>query len=267
MQTESSAWQQVSTGGIAQGDGDYRQLIASTAFRARWIVISWNGAPANCSATISAGPFVNPGFPNPGTAAGPDFFEGILLIGSTQGMGPNPMSFPCDIPAGTELGYQVRADITSSGVQMIVTLSDTPLGLDITKTQSSGYIGTPPASITIPAVNDTETTPPVEAIAVTNLTASWLELSVEFLHTQANNNVQIKIDIMTGAVGFEVPLINYFGQIFFGSSSLRNNSRYFGMPVDIPIGVRLSVRAEMLDTGIGSPHAEELQLGLVIFGV
>jgi len=267
MQTESSGWQAVNTGGIVQGDGDYRQLIASTAFRARWITISWNGAPANCSATISAGPFVNPGFPNPGTAAGPDFFDGLMLIGSNQGMGPGPMSFPCDIPAGTELGYQVRADGTSFTVDMIVTISDTPLGLDITKTQSSGYIGTPPASITIPALNDTDSTPPVEAIASTTLTASWLVLSVEFTHGFANNGVKIKLDIMTGDVGFEVPLINDLGQIFFNSQNTRNNSRYFGMPVDIPIGTRLSVRGQMLDQGIGSPHAQNVQLGMVIFGV
>ena len=84
--------------------------------------------------------------------------------------------------------------------------------------------------------------------------------------TTANNNNFLKVDVMTGALGVEVPLINDLGAIFFQSTNVRPQMRYLCMPVDIPAGTRISARAQFADFGAGATHTQLCHAAVTFMG-
>ncbi len=258
MQTESSGWQQVNTGsGLLFGD--YRTLIASTGFRARWITFNGRGS-AGAVVRFATGPFTNLGFPNEGTTAGIIHIDELLWQGAGQGMNASPLSIEVDIPAGSEIGFQVRGTLGSSSNDMIVTISDEPLGLDVTGTDESGAI-----SMLMPG-DDVSDSPITELIPSLAIRATWMVFGITTRDLTANNNNFLKVDLMTGALGFEVPLVNDMGAIFFQSTNVRPQMRYLCMPVDIPAGTRISARAQFADFGAGATHTQLCHAAVTFMG-
>lgn len=261
MQTQSSGWTSVNTGsGAPSLFGDYRTLIASTNFRARWITFNGRGS-GGAVVRFATGPFTNLGFPIAGTTAGVVHIDELLWQGAAQGMNASPLSIEVDIPAGSEIGWQVRGVAGSNGNDMIVTISDTPLGLDVTGTDHGG-----PVAMLMPG-DDVSDSPVEELIASLSIRATWMVFGIETRDTTANNNNFLKVDVMIGALGVETPLINDLGAVFFQSTNVRPQMRYYCMPVDIPAGTRISARAQFFDTGAGATHTQNCHASVTFMGV
>lgn len=262
MQTQAndSGWQQLNTGsGTPAGFGDYRTLIASTNFRARWIVISQIGSVGGV-AKLATGPFTNPGGGAPGTTTGVVHVEELLMPGAGQGMTAAPMSFEVDIPSGSEIGFQVRGAGPFAENHMIITISDTSLGLDVTASDEGG-----PVTMLMPG-DDVSDSPVAELIASLAINATWMVFSIQTRDLTSNNTNRLRVDLMIGAAGVETPLINDLGAAFFQTSNVRPQSRYHCMPVDIDAGTRISARATFTDTGLGATHTQDIHVGVTFFG-
>jgi len=258
MQTESSGWTSVNTGSGTLF-GDYRTLIASTSFRARWITFNGRGS-AGAVVRFATGPFTNLGFPTPGTTGGVVHIDELLWQGAGQGMNASSLSIEVDIPAGSEIGWQVRGAGGSAGNDMIVTISDTPLGVDVTGVDHGG-----PIAMLMPG-DDVSDSPITELIASLAVDAKWMVFGIETRDLTANNNNFLKVDVMTGAMGAEVPLIHDLGAIFFQSTNVRPQMRYLCMPVSIPAGTRISARAQFADFGAGATHTQDCHASVTFMG-
>ncbi len=258
MQTQSSGWTNVNTGSTTLF-GDYRTLIASTNFRARWITFNGRGS-AGAVVRFATGPFNNPGFPLAGTTSGVVHIDELQWQGAGQGMNASSLSLEVDIPAGSEIGWQVRGNSGSNGNDMIVTISDTPLGVDVTGVDHGG-----PIAMLMPG-DDVSDSPVTELIASLAINATWMVFGIETRDLTANNNNFLKVDVMTGAMGAEVPLIHDLGAIFFQSTNVRPQMRYVCMPVEIPAGTRISARAQFFDTGAGATHTQNCHASVTFMG-
>lgn len=263
MQTQSCdvSWPQAGTS-INGNFGDFTILMNSTNFRARWMVISTLGGGGNARIRIADGPFTNPGFPGSGSTTGTVFIDRMLCPGSGQGMNGGPVSFEVDIPAATQLGYQVEAIGQTALSQIQVTITDAPLGLDITGTDES-----PRVTLTMPG-DDTSDSSTEELIASLSIAPSWMVFSMQTRDLTANNNNRIRVDVMQGPIGFETILVEDLGGAFFQSTNVRPQSNYHCMPIaDVPAGTRISARAMFIDSGAGATHTQDIHVGVTFFGV
>lgn len=261
MQTESSQWTSVNTGAGAPSDfGDYRTLIASTAFRTRWITFNGRGS-GGARVRLATGPFTNPGFPNPGTTSGIVHIDEMIWLGAGQGENASSLSLEVDIPQGSELGWQVRGVAASNGNDMIVTLSDTPLGLDTSGVSDEGG----PIAMLMPG-DDVSFSPITELIPSLAIDATWMVFGIQTRDTLANNNNFLRVDLMIGALSFETVAIESMGLTYFHSSNTRVQTRYYCMPVSIPAGTRVSARARFLDSGAGATHTQNCNASVTFFG-
>lgn len=252
MITASSSWQGVNTGspgGNPGTYGSYIEVFTNVPFRVRWISIHPGGGSGGGSYNLATDPLGSPVI----------HLQDILLLGVGQGQSPAPDSFAVDIPAGSDIGWQVEGPIAFTRVDMCITISDTPLGLDVTQQQSSGLV-----TVTIPGTDDVESSPPDELIASLNFNATWMVLSFEVTDAFANHNQFAEMDLMVGGVGVEVPVIRDLGAKFFKSGNFRNLSHYLCEPVSLDAGQRISIRASMTDS-VGA-HTSPLQVGVTFFG-
>lgn len=224
------------------------------------MVISTNGQGGNARITIADGPFTNPGFPDSGSTTGTIFIQDLLCPGSGQGMNGGPISIEVDIPAATQLGFQVQSNQQTINSIIQVTITDTPLGKDITGTDESTLV-----TLNMPGDDSTESTIE-ELIASLSIDATWMVFSMQVRDTLANNNMNIRVDVMKGADGAETLITEDLGGRYFHSSNVRVQSNYHCMPVSIPSGTRISARAMMIDTGINSTHTQDLHIGVTFFG-
>jgi hypothetical protein len=185
----------------------------------------------------------------------------MLCPGAGQGMNGGPISIEVDIPAGTQLGFQVQSNQQSSLSQIQVTITDTPLGIDVTGSDESGSV-----SLNMPGDDSSDSTTD-ELIASLSINATWMVFSMQTRDLTANNSNFVRVDVMQGAIGVETILVEDLGMKFFQSTNVRPQSNYHCMPVDVPAGTRISARAMFIDTGAGATHTQDVHVGVTFFGV
>jgi len=122
MQTESSGFTNIPNSGTAPTYGTYGQLIASTAFAAKWLVVMPFIGGANPELQLSIGP-----------SGGPTH----ILSGHLSSSGFH--SIRADIPAGSEIIAQGRSTLPNFQGWVSVCLSDIDLTAEATQSIACGH--------------------------------------------------------------------------------------------------------------------------------
>jgi len=239
MQTVGSGMVLIPNTAAAPTYGSYGQLIASTGFDAKWLIVAPFTGGANPEMQLSIGPSGAPTH---------------ILSGHLSSSGWHSMRVA--IPSGSEIIARSRAVLANAQSFVSVILSDIDLTAEATQSVSAGH-----KTVTTGVAVNAEGSP-TELIASLPFDATFMLLSVYERGSHNNTLITLSLDIMTGASTFEVPIINDISKrIFRGGSGHHSISDVLSMPVEFSAGDRISIRGKD-----DLNHSHPIEIGCTFFG-
>lgn len=235
-QTFSDAAGTTITTGTSNNKGTPVELIASTPFDAHWVEVMIGRASGAVPFLIDI---------MVGAATEQIIIPDLVMRGRGTNDGGSLYLFPIFIPKGSRISARAQSSSSGATIQIAVSLFNS----GIANASMSGNVvqyGSIASSLTPSldpgAVAHTKSSP-VEMTASTVSDHHWLALSVSNSDTLWSGYTMWLLDILIGSSTEEVLV----GNISFGGSGSTDVIRpanVFHMPVFVPKGSRLSVRAQ-----------------------
>ena len=230
------------TGGTSGVMGTPVELIAATAHDAQWIEVM----VGNPSTTISAAVDILIG-----AATEAILIPKLIFKGRAAGDGGGRWLFPVFIPKGSRIAARLQSFSASPTCLVGVVLFNSGIGAHGMPTNVIHYgtitaPGTQGVNVDPGAVAHTKSTP-VQITAATARDHHWLVLTIENVDATWASAAKKLIDVMIGS-STETALVANLAVGGAGTADKQLPEEVFHLPVFVPKGSRLSVRAQCSST-------------------
>jgi len=229
MSSESSGWNDVTSGASTGVKGAYVELIASTTFASTWMILQvfsrFTGGPVLLDLAIGA--------MGSEVIILDDQYTAWRNVSGGSGRGSS-LSFPMTVPLGSRISVRVSDTNVAVVHEMTLTISDETRPVAVSSSSdSSGVV------IVSAGVVDTYGAW-AELIASTTLRRRWIVVSM----FQDIAFRPAELDIGIGSAGNEVPIMKDLPFQKSDGDDGVSSSVYFSLPIDVPAGTRIAARVK-----------------------